>query len=244
MLNYPVLIFSAVAVFGAGIVKGFSGFGFSMIMMISLSFVLPPAEIVPMILLWEISADIWLLPRIWRQVGWVSIAWMLLGVSIGTPFGLYLLKHIPAKPMQAGISATVILLVVMIWRGLRIAKNSGRLTAVGIGTVCGILNGAATIGGPPAVLFYYSSTGDLVSSRASLIAFFLATDLFATGLCATQGLLTTKSVAMTGILLIPLALGLTLGSRSFIRTDQETFRKSVMVLLVILSIAAFSQAIL
>jgi len=243
-MNYPVLIFSAVAVLGAGIVKGFSGFGFSMIVMISLSFVLPPVDIVPMILLWEVSADIWLLPRIWRQVGWVSIGWMLLGVSIGTPFGLYLLRNIPAKPMQAGISATVILLVVMIWRGLRIARSSGRLMAVGLGTVCGILNGGATIGGPPAVLFYYSSTRDIASSRASLIAFFLATDLFATGLCATQGLLTAKSVAMTGILLIPLALGLTLGSRSFIRTDQELFRKSVLVLLVVLSIAAFIQAIL
>jgi uncharacterized membrane protein YfcA len=214
-----------------------------MIVMISLSLVLPPAEIVPMILLWEVSASVWLLPRVWRQVEWISIFWLLMGVFFGTPIGVFLLTRIPAKPMQAGISAAVIFLVILLWRGLRIANKGGWMTAGLVGMASGILNGGATIGGPPVVLYYYSSKTDLSRVRASLIAFFLATDLFAAIICTTQGLLTSKSIALTGILLIPLVIGLTLGSKSFFKTDQEIFRRRVMVLLVILSIASLIQAI-
>lgn len=242
MLNYPTLAFSATAVLGAGFVRGFSGFGFSMITMISLSFLMSPAEIVPMILLWEVIASTWLLPRIWHQVDWVSIAWLLLGVLIGTPIGVYFLTRIPAKPMQAAIAGMVIVLVLAVWCGFRISSNAGRVTAGGVGVVSGILNGGATIGGPPVVLFYYSSKSDLSRARASLIAFFLATDLFAASICATQGLFTSKSLSLTGMLLIPLVIGLTLGSKSFFKMDPEVFRRRVMAILVILSIGSLMQA--
>jgi uncharacterized protein len=238
----PILIYSAVAILCAGFVRGFSGFGFSMIAMITLSFVLSPIEIVPMILLWEVTASIWLLPRVWRQVDWVSIVWLLVGVLIGTPIGVYLLTRIPAKPMQAAIAGSIIILVAAIWWGFKISKHTGRVAAGGVGIVSGILNGGATIGGPPVVLFYYSTKTAPSRARASLIAFFLATDFFTAVICITQGLVTSKSLSLTGMLLIPLIIGLTLGSRSFFKMNPEVFRRQVMVLLVVLSIASFVQA--
>lgn len=39
------LIFSFCAILSAGIIRGYSGFGFSMIAVVSLSLVMPPAEI-------------------------------------------------------------------------------------------------------------------------------------------------------------------------------------------------------
>ena len=119
---------------------------------------------------------------------------------------MYFLTQINAKNMQAVISATVILLVVLLWRGLQFGKNAGRLASSSVGMISGLLNGGATIGGPPVVLFYYSLKDDIPQSRASLIAFFLATDLFAAGICATQGLVTVKSLTHTAILLIPLVI--------------------------------------
>ncbi|MCG6910115.1 MAG: sulfite exporter TauE/SafE family protein [Deltaproteobacteria bacterium] len=244
LLNYPSLFYVAMAVLFAGFVRGFSGFGFSMIVMISLSFVLSPAEIVPMILLWEVAASTWLLPQVWRHVDWISIGWLLFGVLIGTPIGVFALTRIPPKPMQAIIAVAVILLVVAVWRGFRIGGNVSRVTTGGVGLISGILNGGATIGGPPVVLYYYSAKNDLQRARASLIAFFLATDLFAAVICATQGLMTIKGLKLTGMLLIPLVVGLTLGSRSFFKTDPEVFRRRVMALLIVLSIASFLQAVI
>ncbi|MCG6910848.1 MAG: sulfite exporter TauE/SafE family protein, partial [Deltaproteobacteria bacterium] len=227
MLSYPVLVYAAIALLFAGFIRGFSGFGFSMMVMISLSFVLAPAEIVPMILLWEVLASAWLLPQVWRDVDWISIGWLLAGVLVGTPIGVYTLTQVPAKPMQAIIAVTVIFLIIAVWRGFRISENVGRAATSGVGVVSGILNGGATIGGPPVVLFYYSAKNNLKRARASLIAFFLATDLFAAAICASQGLVTTKGLKLTGILVIPMVIGLTLGSKSFFNLDQEVFRRRV-----------------
>jgi uncharacterized membrane protein YfcA len=244
MLNYPSLFYAAIAVLFAGYVRGFSGFGFSMMVMISLSFVLSPAEIVPMILLWEVLASAWLLPQAWRNVDWVSIGWLLVGVFVGTPIGVYALTQIPPKLMQAIIAVTVIFLIFAVWRGFRMSDNVGRAATSGVGMVSGILNGGATIGGPPVVLFYYSAKSNLKRARASLIAFFLATDLFAAAICASQGLVTAKGLKLTGVLLIPMVIGLTLGSKSFLNLDQEVFRRSVMILFVFLSIVSFFHAVL
>ncbi len=52
----------------------------------------------------------------------------------------------------------------------------------------GIRNGATTIGGPPVILYYLATPARVVVSRASLIAYFLVTDLLAFGIALTQGL--------------------------------------------------------
>jgi len=122
-------------------------------------------------------------------------------------------------------------------------REAGRTTTSVVGMVSGILNGGATIGGPPVVLYYYSVKNDIQRARASLIAFFLATDLFAASICASQGLMTAKGLKLTGMLLMPLVVGLTLGSKSFLKTDPGVFRRRVMALLIVLSVASFCQAI-
>ena len=59
-----LLSIAAAVVFAAAIIRGYSGFGFSMICAVSLSQVLPPVEVVPLILLLEVAASSWLLPGV------------------------------------------------------------------------------------------------------------------------------------------------------------------------------------
>ncbi len=91
-----VIAFSALAVLVAGIVRGYSGFGFSMIATTSMSLLLPPVEVIPVILLLEILASAWLLPHVWKQIDWKSLSWLSLGVLVGTTAGIYLLEHVTA----------------------------------------------------------------------------------------------------------------------------------------------------
>ena len=63
-----LLSIAAVVVFAAAIIRGYSGFGFSMICAVSLPQVLPPIEVVPLILLLEVAASILLLPGVGRQI--------------------------------------------------------------------------------------------------------------------------------------------------------------------------------
>ncbi|MFH2132552.1 MAG: sulfite exporter TauE/SafE family protein [bacterium] len=237
MLPDPVtLVFAALAVLFAGFVRGFSGFGFSMIVVISLSVVFKPAEIVPTILLLEVTASLWLLPGIWRDINWYSLRWLMAGVLVGTPLGVAALANVPAKAMQIAIAFVVIVLVMLLWRGIRITVMPGRSMTIVTGIISGIVNGGAAIGGPPVILYYFSSPAAAGVSRASLIFFFFSTDTIASLLCASQGLMRLTNIYLAGIFLVPLIIGVSLGSRAFTQADPESFRKKIMLLLIAISI--------
>lgn len=56
-LGFPTLCLAAFVVFCAGLVRGATGFGFSLICMVLLTLVFPPAQIAPVVLFWEIAAQ-------------------------------------------------------------------------------------------------------------------------------------------------------------------------------------------
>ena len=119
IMDIFVIVFSVLAVLIAGIIRGYSGFGFSIIATTSMTLVLPPVDVIPVVLVLEILASAWLLPRVWKQIDWKSLSWLSAGVLIGTPPGVYLLAHVPARPMRAGIALSIMVLVVLLWRGRR-----------------------------------------------------------------------------------------------------------------------------
>jgi hypothetical protein len=243
MPDLGTIIFSFLAILLAGLVRGYSGFGFSMIAVLSLSLVLPPVEVVPSILILEVAASFWLLPKVWKDVDWPSLSWILLGVLVGTPLGVYLLATVSEGLMRISISVVVIVLVILLWLGFGLKKMPGRLATSIIGLVSGVLNGGAAIGGPPVVIFYFSSPKAVAVGRASLIALFLATDVIALGNCLVQGLIKTNTAVLTAVFLLPLVIGVTLGSRAFIKTEEKTFRLRVLQLLLVLSVASLVRAL-
>jgi uncharacterized membrane protein YfcA len=237
------IVFSALAVLVAGIIRGYSGFGFSMIATTSMTLVLPPVEVIPVVLVLEILASAWLLPGVWKQIDWKSLSWLSAGVLIGTPPGVYLLAHVPARPMRAGIALAIMFLVVLLWRGFYLKKMPGRPGTVATGMFSGFLNGSAAIGGPPVILFYFSSPAAVTVSRASIIAYFLGTDSLAWVMSLAHGLVTIKTGVLIGILCAPLLLGIFLGNRLFTHSEKDAFKRKVLILLMLLSLAALLRTV-
>src|SRR5690606_27833502 len=118
--------YGIVCVFLAAIVRGYSGFGFSMLAVISLSLLLPPAEIVPTVLMLEVAASLNLLPRIWKEVHWRSVGWLLAGCIAATPLGTWLLASMPAAPMKLALSACVLTAAILLARGFALRETPGR----------------------------------------------------------------------------------------------------------------------
>lgn len=227
----------------AGIIRGYSGFGFSMVAAISLSLILSPSEVVPVIFLLEVVASAWLLPQVFKQVDWKSLTWLSGGVLLGTPVGVYLLASVPPRPMRGAIAVVVMILAVFLWTGFTLRQMPGRGKTVATGLVSGILNGATTIGAPPVILFYLSTPAGVAVSRASLIAFFLATDLLALGICALHGLVTIKTAIQGSACIAPMLIGIGLGNRFFNPDKAEVFRRMTLVLLVLLAAIVLTRAI-
>jgi len=237
------IVFASTAVVIAGFIRGYSGFGFSMITVVSLSMVFRPVEVVPVVLLLEIAASSWLLPQVWKKVDWRALTWLCLGMTLGTPIGVAVLVNAPARSMRAAISIVVILLVLLLLSGFRLKKKPGTPATVSTGLVSGTLNGAATIGGPPVILFFFSSQPGVDITRASLIAYFFITDILASLFCIARGLVHQPTLIFAGILLLPLIIGIQTGSRSFFHTEPETFKKRVMMLLMMLSVVSLARAL-
>ena len=243
-LDPYTLAFAAVAVFVAGIIRGYSGFGFAMVAVTSISLVLPPVLVVPVVLILEVLASIRLVPQVWRDIDWYSLRWLFVGSVFATPFGVYLLANIPATPMRTAISVLVLIAAVLLLRGWAWKRMPGRPLILTTGVACGMLNGAAAIGGPPVILFYLSSPAGVTVSRASIIAYFMGIDIMSLTMASIQGLVTYRTLATAAICMVPLLLGIALGSRIFVRADKESFRGHVLVLLVVLSIAGLVRSLI
>ena len=104
MIEVPALIYSIFVVLLAGFIRGYSGFGASMVVVIGLSLVMPVTDIVPVILLLEIIASSFLLPKVFNEVDWPSLSNLLMGVIIGTPVGVYILANASDKIMRSAVS--------------------------------------------------------------------------------------------------------------------------------------------
>src|SRR5262245_58427570 len=73
--DWKLLALSSAAIFLAAVVRGFSGFGLSLLSIPAISLILPVAQIVPSIFLLEIAASLNLIPSIRREIHWRSLQW-------------------------------------------------------------------------------------------------------------------------------------------------------------------------
>ena len=240
----PTLVFAIICIFVAAIVRGFSGFGFSLLAVSALSLVYSPQEIVPTIFMLEVAASIHLLPSIWKDIHWRSLAPLLVGCLVATPLGVWFLANLPDRPLQIALSVFVLVATVMLWRGFSLKSMPGTVASTAAGAASGLANGAFGIGGPPVILFYFASPAGNIAGRASLIAFFLATDLIGLANQSTHGLVTKEAALRAVTFLPPLLAGVWLGARSFKGVDAELFRKCVLVILTVLAVAIGVKAVL
>jgi hypothetical protein len=242
-MTYSVMFFAVTCIFLAAIVRGFSGFGFSLLAITSLSLVLPPSQVVPSIFMLEVAASLRLLPEVWKDVHWRSLSPLIIGCLVATPFGVYLLANVPAPPMQIALGLFVLLSTALLWLGFVLKSMPGTFASAAVGAASGFANGAFGIGGPPVVLFYLASPAGNLVGRASLIAFFVATDLIGLAFQAREGLVTVDAAIRAAIFLPPLLIGIWLGSRSFKNVNATTFRNIVLLILAVLAAISIVQGV-
>jgi len=242
-LSWPAWVLVVIVIVLGGAVRGFGGFGASMVWVVGLSLVLPPSTAIPTAFVLEVLASVQLLPSVWRDVHWRSLRWLLLGAVIGTPVGTLLLRILPVDPMRILLACAVLAAAVAMASKYRAASLPGPAGTLAVGGVSGVLNGAFAMGGPPAILMYFSSPAAVAAGRASLIVYFLGTDLWATASAAVGGLITRPLLGQIAVLFPISLLGVALGSLLFKRTKSENSQRYALWLLAIMSCAVLVQAL-
>ncbi len=241
-LDALALAYALAVIFFAAVVRGYSGFGFSALIVTSLTLVLPPVEVIPISLLLEIAASLGLLAQVWKDVPWRTMTWLLAGAVLGMPVGFALLAALPADVMRVVISLSVLLACALIWRGARLRARPGVPAVLGTGVVSGVANGIAAVGGLPVVLFFLYTAAAVTTSRATLVVYLMIGDIYGTGMAWLNGLLTHEVLLRAALFGVPLYLGVWIGNRRFLATTPDSFRRFTVILLIFVSTAGLLRA--
>ena len=236
------MVYAAVVVFLGGVLRGFTGFGFALAVVPTLSLILPPVEIVPAIAAIGIPAGLFLVGRIARTADWRSIRHLIVGAVPGVPFGVWALASLSGDAMRVVIGIIVMAAVFLLWRGFRFRQQPPTPARIGMGFLSGLINGATTMGGPPAIIYYLALPGAVAIGRASILIyfFFLACATTATNWIA--GLLTPKVLVWTALMLPCFLVGSWLGDRGFDKSNADTYRRVALVALALVAVVAIVRA--
>jgi len=231
-IQSPGTLPALAVVFAAAVIRGFSGFGFSLAAVPLLSVIMPLNGAIPLALALEAIGILPSLPRIWRLTRWQDLATLLSCSLAIMPAGLLLLHMAPGVLLRPAICAAMLLCIVLIWHtpAAPTIRNSLWKTAAA-GALSGFLNGAAAMSGPPIILYFLSRPIAADASRATMMVFFSigAALTMAFGIGAGVYALPTPGFLIVSV--FPLLAGMETGTWCARRTSVQKRRQISLVAL-------------
>ena len=235
-LSLVEVYFIIFTVFIASIVRGFNGFGFSATCISGFSFIMPAIEIVPIILILEVMISIFMIPYIRNKIDWNFVIKILIGIIIGSPIGLFLLKYLPSELTHLLICIIIIFFSILLMNGYSNQKINNNYAKISTGFIAGTINGFSLLGGMPVALFLLVTKIKPAIIRGSLAALFFLTDTYAFVLSFFGGIVDMTTINTPLPLIIILPIGVFIGDKFFVKSKEETYRKVVFYFLIFISI--------
>ena len=230
-------------VFIASIIRGFNCFGFSATCISGFSFILPAIEIVPIILILEVFISVFMIPYVWNKIDWNFVFKLLIGITLGSPIGLYLLKYLSPDATHLYVCLIIIFFSLLLMKGYSNKNINNDLSKILTGVISGTLNGLTTLGGMHVALFLLITSIQPSVIRGSLAALFFLTDIYAFILSYFGGIVDMITIYRTIPLIIVLPLGVFIGNKFFIKSKEQLYRKVVFYFLIIISIIGILRII-
>jgi uncharacterized protein len=224
-LTPRLVMLSVAAIFAAAVLRGFTGFGFSLAAVPLLGLFMPPTQAVPVAIGLQLLGSLIDFRSAAPTCDWLSLRWLMLGAVLGSPVGMMILSGISAPVSRLVISSITLLAVLALGKGFALHAMPSRAVTSVAGFVAGIFNGVAAMPGPPAVAYYMSVPLRRETIRASLLVFFLMTSMTATITSLAIGLITLQTILLSMLGLPVMVIGTRLGHLAFTRGSDATHRR-------------------
>lgn len=239
----PVLGGALLVSLGAGVVRGFTGFGYSALTVAGLSIFVAPSAIVPAVLSLEVLASLgmWRAATAAADAAWLR--WLLPCNLVLVPLGVALLALLPEARLRLLVSLTLLCSALLLWRlSEHTLAASARLRFIA-GVVSGLLNGLAASGGVAAAMLMATTRPAPAAMRATMISYVFFACAYTLVCAALVPLGTPHGTPLLGVdtlrwafLLAPtMFVGIWIGQRSFANADPRRYRRFVLLLLVSIS---------
>ena len=230
-LATPGLVWLVAAVFVAGLVRGFAGFGSAMIIMPVASSVLSPVEAVIFLICTELIGPLPNAPAAWREGTPRDVGLLVLGAVLALPLGIWALTTMDATVFGWVVSISVIVLLGLTASGWRLRGALTTRLTVAAGAVGGFMTGFAGIPGPPVIMLYMASTLPIAVMRANFLLYLVGLDLLLFPMLWALGLMNWP-IAFLGVLVgIPNLVANALGARLFDPANERLFRNVAYIVI-------------
>ncbi len=237
----PVLVAGLLVSLGAGMVRGFAGFGYSALTVAGLSVFVAPSTVVPAVLALEVLASISMWRSALRDADRDWLRWLVAGNLLFVPAGIALLAVLPVAWLRLLVGLALLVTAV----GLRLASTHRFAPTVGLrvtaGVASGLLNGVAASGGVAAAMLMAAARLPPAALRATMVSFLLFAGAYALACAAWMptrqgvGLVSIETLRWAVLLAPTMLAGIWLGKHSFAHANPAGYRHHVLTLLIVIS---------
>lgn len=218
-------------VVGAGMVRGFSGFALSALIMASAVVILSPVELIPMLWWLEMSASLMMMKGGWADADRKTAYGLVIGGAVGWPFGLWLTTSLDVSASKAIALSIIVVLAALQLAKIRLPFLASRPGLYGSGIISGVASGLASVGGMVVALYVLASDASARSMRGSLVLYLLLSLIMSMIVMLFFGVMTGESVARGLIFTTPTMFGVFLGQQLFVEKLAVFYRPFCLVLL-------------
>jgi len=221
----------------AGIVRGFSGFALSAIVMASAATFLPPVQLIPICFWLELCASVLMARGGWREADRGTVFGLVIGSAVGTPIGLWLTVSMPVETSKLVVLILVIILALVQLAKVRLAFLATKAGLYTSGLAAGIVTGLASVGGMVVALYVLSQDAPARKMRAALVLFLFVSSATSMIYRLYFEVMTMTAIKRAAIFAVPTTLGVVIGQRLFTPKLEPYYRPFCLTLLTGLAMA-------
>ncbi|WP_417520177.1 sulfite exporter TauE/SafE family protein [Minwuia sp.] len=221
---------------GAGLMRGFAGFGSAMMLSPLLSLYYSPLAAVLIIGIMEIVVSIQLVPKALKDVEWPFLRPVIIAAILCIPLGIWALSAIDGNIISAFISLMVLAFVIVLATGWRYAGPKRLPITIGIGGLSGALIASTSVGGPPLLIYMMAGSQTARQVRANIIVYFAVIEIAVLIALWVRGLFDMEYFLMGAFFCPTYLAGAWLGSRLFRESSEHLYRRIALILLAIIAV--------
>jgi uncharacterized protein len=195
---------------GAALAQGFSGFGFGIILMATLSLCgadLERASVLSTLLSTALVITLLFQTSRRMRVDWKQAASLGIGLLVGVPIGYRLLLRFGEMPVGRIVFGLVLIAFALNRMFTpHLKRHISLFFAPAFGLFSGLLGGAFSSGGPPVVMYLYTQEDDPRQAVGTTQAVFLASNLYRLTwvFCGERGI--SAALGLRAMLLTPVVI--------------------------------------
>lgn len=221
----------AAIVFASGIVRGFSGFALSALIMASAIIILPPIALIPMLWWLELAASLLMMRGGWADADRPVAYGLVIGGAVGWPFGLYLTTTLDVSVSKAVALSIIVVLALAQLSKLKLAFLATKPGLYGSGIVSGLASGLASVGGMVVALYVLASDASARTMRGTLVMYLLLSLVMSMIILLTFDVMDGAAVARGLVFAVPTMIGVVVGQKLFVERLAAYYRPFCLVLL-------------